>query len=155
MIKQAAALPYRLRSDGAFEILLVTSRGKGRWILPKGKIDQGRKPADTATAEAFEEAGAIGRIGPNPIAESMMTGWGPISVHTLLVEKVFAEWPEMKERQRRWVNINEASHFVRDKGLRALLDRVAQDGATAFPGFLNPVEYSGEDSENLVSSGAA
>ena len=34
--RQVAALPLRLAKNGAIEILLVTSRDTGRWIIPKG-----------------------------------------------------------------------------------------------------------------------
>ena len=32
---QVAALPWRLR-EGTVEIMLITSRDSGRWVLPKG-----------------------------------------------------------------------------------------------------------------------
>ncbi|RWP26166.1 MAG: NUDIX hydrolase, partial [Mesorhizobium sp.] len=35
-IAQVAALPYRRAADGDAEILLLTSRQTGRFILPKG-----------------------------------------------------------------------------------------------------------------------
>ena len=33
---QYAALPYRRRADGIVEVMLVTSRDTGRWVIPKG-----------------------------------------------------------------------------------------------------------------------
>ena len=128
MIKQAVALPFRFGKDGALEVLLVTTRGKGRWILPKGKIDQGWRPAETAAAEAFEEAGVSGAILEPPIAESIATGWGRVSVHAIQVERVLDEWPEMGQRERRWVAIDDGVEMVNDKGLQQLLNRVATEG---------------------------
>jgi 8-oxo-dGTP pyrophosphatase MutT (NUDIX family) len=49
------------------EILLVTTRGTRRWIVPKGWPIKGLRPAKSAAREAFEEAGVTGRIGPKPI----------------------------------------------------------------------------------------
>ena len=43
------------------EFLLVQSRG-GRWIFPKGSVEAGLSPAQSAALEAFEEAGVRGRI---------------------------------------------------------------------------------------------
>ena len=43
--------------DGKGKILLVTSRGTGRWIVPKGWVERGVAAADQAAQEAFEEAG--------------------------------------------------------------------------------------------------
>ena len=34
---QYAALPYRKSPEGETQILLVTTRKRGRWILPKGR----------------------------------------------------------------------------------------------------------------------
>jgi 8-oxo-dGTP pyrophosphatase MutT (NUDIX family) len=58
---QYAALPYRARGKSELEVMLVTSRGSRRWIIPKGWPKRGIPAHDTAAKEAFEEAGVIGR----------------------------------------------------------------------------------------------
>jgi 8-oxo-dGTP pyrophosphatase MutT (NUDIX family) len=58
---QFVALPYRLDGDVGIEVLLVTSRETGRWIIPKGWPIKGFKPAKSATREAYEEAGVRGK----------------------------------------------------------------------------------------------
>src|SRR5690606_4821481 len=65
--EQYAALPWRVGRHGGIEILLVTSRQRGRWIVPKGWQATGLSPSRSAAREAFEEAGVIGPIGPDPI----------------------------------------------------------------------------------------
>ena len=60
--KQIAALPMRWKKDGTFQILMVTSRDTGRWIMPKGWTMDGKKPWTAAEIEALEEAGALGYI---------------------------------------------------------------------------------------------
>ncbi len=60
---QYAALPYRITKPGVLEFMLITSRGTGRWIIPKGWPMKGRKPPKAAAREAFEEAGLRGEIG--------------------------------------------------------------------------------------------
>ena len=65
---QFAALPWRLCEGGTREIMLPTSGGAGRWVIPKGWPIKGRKPAEAAAREAYEEAGLIGHIvGKRPI----------------------------------------------------------------------------------------
>ena len=49
------------------EIMLVTSRGTRRWIIPKGWPKRGMPPYDTAAKEAFEEAGVLGKVNKRPI----------------------------------------------------------------------------------------
>jgi len=60
---QFAALCYRLGKDQKEpEILLLTSRGTGRWVIPKG-WPMGSKPGhEVAKQEALEEAGVVGDV---------------------------------------------------------------------------------------------
>jgi len=45
-----------------YEILLITSRGSGRWIIPKGWPMKGHNLPQAAIIEAYEEAGIRGEI---------------------------------------------------------------------------------------------
>ncbi|MCB1509721.1 MAG: NUDIX domain-containing protein, partial [Hyphomicrobiaceae bacterium] len=65
--RQIAALPYRRRDDGVFEVCLVTSRDTGRWVLPKGWPMRGRTNWEAAAREAYEEAGLVGEIEKSPV----------------------------------------------------------------------------------------
>ncbi len=66
-LKQVAALPFRVGADGRIEVLLITSRDTGRWIIPKGWPMAGRKAHQAAEREAYEEAGLEGQIAANPV----------------------------------------------------------------------------------------
>jgi 8-oxo-dGTP pyrophosphatase MutT (NUDIX family) len=59
---QYAALPYRQKGDSSTEVLLVTSRDTGRWIIPKGWPLKGKAPHRAAAREAHEEAGVVRKI---------------------------------------------------------------------------------------------
>lgn len=43
------------------QVLLITSRDTGRWVLPKGWPMRGRSMAQAALIEAWEEAGVEGQ----------------------------------------------------------------------------------------------
>src|SRR5438876_10030591 len=58
--QQVAAVCYRIRGGG-IEFLLVRTR-QGRWTFPKGGVEPGLTPAQSAALEAHEEAGVHGRI---------------------------------------------------------------------------------------------
>jgi 8-oxo-dGTP pyrophosphatase MutT (NUDIX family) len=58
--QQVAAICYRQGKKGV-EFLLVKTRG-GRWTFPKGGVEPGLTPAQSAAIEAVEEAGVHGRI---------------------------------------------------------------------------------------------
>ena len=64
---QYAALPWRRRRGHTVEILLVTTRRTGRWIVPKGWPVSGCSPGECAAREAMEEAGVLGVVAAKPI----------------------------------------------------------------------------------------
>lgn len=55
---QYAALCYRHLPGYTLEILLITSRDTGRWVIPKGWPMKGGRAHQVAAREAFEEAGS-------------------------------------------------------------------------------------------------
>jgi 8-oxo-dGTP pyrophosphatase MutT (NUDIX family) len=122
---QYAALPYRLRADGAVEILLVTSRETERWVIPKGWPMKGRQPHVSAAREALEEAGLVGRTDKEPIgsyrynkrlkdgAEVPCT----VEVFPMEVRLQKKKWPEKGQRTLRWFPPEEAAEAVDEAGL--------------------------------------
>jgi 8-oxo-dGTP pyrophosphatase MutT (NUDIX family) len=61
-ISSGAVLVRRMR--GRWWLAAVRPQGKreGVWALPKGLVDAGEPPAETALREAFEETGVRGRL---------------------------------------------------------------------------------------------
>ena len=115
-LPQASAVPFRIR-DGRPEVLLITNR-KGHWIFPKGIIDPGETPDETARKESREEAGIHGTIRGGPIAHYTHEKWDAlcdVTVFLLEVEAEDAHWLEGSERQRAWFTMEEAREVVRGK----------------------------------------
>jgi 8-oxo-dGTP pyrophosphatase MutT (NUDIX family) len=128
MAVQSAAIPYRYDADGQLEILLVTSRKKRRWVLPKGHVRPGMGPHSSAAKEAFEEGGVIGRTEADPIANYLRKKRNDpedeplsVTVHPMAVTTEAPVWPEMRERERRWATIPIALSLVEGKGVREAL----------------------------------
>ena len=123
-----AALPFR-RSHGQWEVLLVTSRRSGRWIVPKGRPIKGCTAARTAKIEAFEEAGVSGAISRRSIGVFEMksrfarprTKASRIEVFPLAVSRQHESWQEESLRSRRWMTIGQAMKTVHPEGLCDLL----------------------------------
>src|SRR3954464_12119210 len=65
--KQFAALPWRIGDGGIRQVMLITSRDSGRWVIPKGWPMKGRKPHEAAAIEAWEEAGGRGGVRKKPV----------------------------------------------------------------------------------------
>jgi 8-oxo-dGTP pyrophosphatase MutT (NUDIX family) len=57
---QAAAVCYRMSRLHVEFLLVKTSSGK--WTFPKGRLNPGMSASESAAQEAWEEAGATGRI---------------------------------------------------------------------------------------------
>lgn len=132
--RQVAAIPIR-EGRGGPEVCLVTSRGTGRWIVPKGNVPHGVAFPDMAAIEAYEEAGVTGHIDKRPIGsftygKRSPTGEarGPlirVDAYILMVLEELDEWPEKDQRQREWVPVAEAALRVQEPGLVTLLLKLA------------------------------
>lgn len=127
--RQVAALCYRKGKDGK-QVLLVTSRDTGRWILPKGWHEEGLSAADAAAREAWEEAGVReGRVGDRPVGsfdyrKKLDNGAeAPVEtdVFALKVRRLERDYPEAEERKRRWVSPEKAAEMVAEPGLQRIL----------------------------------
>lgn len=119
---QAAALPVR---NG--QVCLVTSRSRRRWVVPKGCVDPGHTPAQTAVAEAWEEAGLVGVLHPEPIGSysyEKAAREHHVTVFVLHVTEEKANWPERDERTRVWLAPAEAVLRIDEPGLRTLIRKL-------------------------------
>lgn len=123
-VQQSAALPYRV-SDGRLEVLLVTGRQSGDWVIPKGHVERGLGPSRSAAKEALEEAGVVGRIGDVSVGQYTYTKRERehvVDVYELSVHREFSEWDERAQRLRKWMSVEEAARRVGNKGLRRLIE---------------------------------
>ncbi|MEP6786129.1 MAG: DUF47 family protein [Sphingomonadales bacterium] len=142
-MRQIAALPYRLEpdTDGAgIKVLLVTSRGTGRWVIPKGNIDAGLSPHASAALEAQEEAGVRGALCPIPLGSyryrkrrssgaSLMVD---VEVFPLAVNDELPTWKEQAERERKWFTLSDAADAIDEPDLRDLIRSFAPAEFKAF-----------------------
>jgi len=124
LTKQASAVPFRV-VGGVVQLCLITSLSSGRWGFPKGLIDPGETPPETALKEAYEEAGLRGRIVGEPLGEYRYAKWGTmLTVTAFLMEVSQCEnaWLEADRRQRRWASTDEAARMLDRRHLVRLLD---------------------------------
>ena len=125
---QYGAVCWRMHR-GKVEVLLITSRDTGRWIIPKGWPIAGLAPAEAAAREAWEEAGVQGEV-----AGDGLGGYGydkvlsqkkllpcQVQVFGLRVAKLKDKFPEQAERRRKWFAAEKAARKVAEPQLRDLL----------------------------------
>src|SRR5262245_20334972 len=136
--QQVGALCVRRAEDGSHQVLLVTSRGSGRWIIPKGWPVKRLKDHQAAAREAEEEAGVSGKVRSKPIGnytypkiDGRRARSLRVAVFLLSVRRERRRWPEHAERQRAWFPLHKAAREVREPGLRTLIREISQSAAAA------------------------
>jgi 8-oxo-dGTP pyrophosphatase MutT (NUDIX family) len=127
--QQFGALPYRWSRNGSLEVLLVTTRGRKRWIIPKGWPVPGLQPHKSAAREAFEEAGLVGYLDPKAVGSFRYNKrLGPgrqvrctVEVFPLHVDHQRPHWLEKGERETRWLSVKKAANLVSEPDLKKIL----------------------------------
>jgi 8-oxo-dGTP pyrophosphatase MutT (NUDIX family) len=129
-LTQHAALCHR-PAAGGHEVLLVTSRDTGRWILPKGWPVRGKSGATSALQEAYEEAGVSGRAdkhcvgvyGYDKIMDDGRRVACMVSVFAVRVQHLADSFPECGQRRRAWLSPADAAARVAEPELADLILR--------------------------------
>ncbi len=125
---QFGALCYRVRDDKV-QILLITSRGTGRWIIPKGWPVDGETPAGAAATEAFEEAGVEGKPSDECLGIYSYTKTVPkgdnlpivVAVFPFKVKRELKDFPEAGQRKRKWFSLKKAAAMISEPELAPLI----------------------------------
>ncbi len=128
VVCQVAGLCWR-QSEGRIEVLLVSSRDTGRWILPKGWPLRGRDAAASALREAFEEAGVEGKAATHPVGRypyvkvvGADSGFPcEVAVYPIEVRRLRDSFPERNQRRRKWFAAEIAAEKVDEPELGALI----------------------------------
>jgi 8-oxo-dGTP pyrophosphatase MutT (NUDIX family) len=123
LIRQAAVVPVK---NG--QVCLVSSRSGKRWVVPKGCMEPGKTAGEIALQEAWEEAGLVGLLVPEPIGSYVYEKDGfvcHVIVFLMQVSDGVDNYPEAGMRQRAWLSISQALSRVEDAGLRDLIRGVA------------------------------
>jgi 8-oxo-dGTP pyrophosphatase MutT (NUDIX family) len=122
VLRQAAVIPV---VDG--RVGMVTSSSGRRWVVPKGMIDSGHSPGEAALLEAWEEAGLVGVLSPDPVGSYLYEKYGRthhVLVYVLQVTEEAVDWPERGVRKREWVDPAEAVERIEEPGLKDIIAAV-------------------------------
>lgn len=125
---QFAALCYRTNKE-KLQFLLITSRERGRWIVPKGWPIADQEAPDAVMTEAWEEAGVRGVVDPRPIGLfSYMKEYADrpnlpcmAMVYAVEVSGLARSYPERSERERKWVSRKKATSMVDEPELARII----------------------------------
>lgn len=134
-MQQIGALCWRMHR-GKIEVLLITSRDTGRWVIPKGWTMPDRNEAEAAAQEAWEEAGVTGALTPRSLGsygydKVMKPGIllpCTVAVYPIRVGQLADRFPERKERRRKWFSADKAARKVAEPSLRNILAHLSEAG---------------------------
>ena len=120
---QSGVIPFRFVKN-RLQVLLVTTRKRNYWIIPKGVVERTLSPAESAAKEAYEEAGLVGEVGWTPVGKFKHRKWGGVCtviVFPMEVNEVLESWPEAAFRKRRWFAFEKACSKITSQKLAKLL----------------------------------
>lgn len=110
------------------QICVVSSRSGKRWVVPKGCLEPDKTAAEVALQEAWEEAGIVGVLQPDPIGTYFYEKAGftcHVTVFLMSVTDSAEDWPECHFRDRCWLTAPQALLRIDDPGLRELIREAA------------------------------
>ena len=129
--KQFAALPFKL-NNSELRVMLITTRRKGRWSVPKGSPMRKTEPHRAAAIEAYEEAGLVGVTAKRALGsfkhrkrKGNRKRTVNVAVFPMKVHGQERWWPEKGEREAIWVSPKAARRLVHKAQLRRLIARFA------------------------------
>ena len=122
------------KNNSTIEVALIAVKGGKVWCLPKGIIDKGESPEETALREVTEETGLKGRL-----IEKLgdITYWYYLkeeeakckkTVHFFLIEYESGDFSrhDWEVEGVAWFPINEAIKKARYKGEREIIEKAKE-----------------------------
>jgi len=102
--------------------------------VPKGWMMDGRQAHEAAEIEAWEEAGAKGKIAPQALGQFTYDKVHPskpaqrcdVTVYPLRVLRLESRFPEQRERSRKWFSARKAARLVAEAELAEIIQMAGQ-----------------------------
>ena len=125
------------RMRGRYWLAAIRPQGKreGLWALPKGLVDPGEKPAETALREVHEETGCAGELGPKLGDVKYVYTWDGERIFKI-VSFYLVRWKQgrlgeideamgREVAEARWLPLDEAPRLLAYKGEREMAAKAA------------------------------
>jgi len=122
--RQSAVIPYRVEKDKT-EVLIISSSTDKHWLIPKGIHEPGLSAQESASNEAYEEAGVTGQISEAEIGCYKYEKWEGVCAVSVFIMRVSSmlnedQWKE-SQRERRWVAVQEAVKLIHNNDLANII----------------------------------
>lgn len=132
---QSGVVPYYYL-DGKLKIVLIRTKRKDNWGIPKGGIEPDMSPESSAKKEAFEEAGLSGMIvGPKLGRYHYVKGKTgrdqTVTVFAMQVDKMAKVYNEVEWREREAMSPKKALKRLEKKQKKMLKELLRRLGHNA------------------------
>lgn len=129
-------LVRRMRGRWWFAAVRPQGKREGTWALPKGLVDRGEKPAETALREGFEETGVPGRLASKLGDVRYVYTWDGERVFKIVSfflaharrGRIGALPPgmEIEVAEARWLPLADGSALLAYKGEREMVEKAVE-----------------------------
>jgi 8-oxo-dGTP pyrophosphatase MutT (NUDIX family) len=123
-LTHAGGIVRRDGPGGSTFLLVRASRAPFDWVLPKGHIDDGEEPEQTARREVAEEAGVMAAI-ERPAGDLIFDVRGRTIHVRYFVMRYSGETEASEEREVRWCSLAECERLLLYEDTRELVRRAA------------------------------
>ena len=118
---------YCFKGRGKKHRMVVITSSTGRWIIPKGQVEDDLRNREVALEESWEEAGIRGKL-KGAMREFVVDRGGKArwKVFPVKIRSLADSWPEKKRRKRRLVRVEEALSLIDNADLRRAVRKLGE-----------------------------
>jgi len=126
IVEQAGTVLYRM-NNGQLEILTVRSKNfPEQRIFPKGHMETGETPEQTALRELLEEGGMVGEIGPYCGLREFVFNNKRYRVRYYAAKYISKDNDGEPNREPRWTSVEETRSILPYDDLKEVLDKCVE-----------------------------
>ena len=119
-VTHAGGIVFR-REEAAVTYLLVTAKNSEEWVLPKGHVEKGEQPEQTALREVLEETGVVGRLRGRIPRDFNFTAKGEKVTIAFFLMEWEREGQAAENRSKEWLSLQRALERATHEETRAAL----------------------------------
>jgi 8-oxo-dGTP pyrophosphatase MutT (NUDIX family) len=123
-LTHAGGVVQSLRNGQPIFLLVRASRPPHDWVLPKGHIDEGERPEETARREVREEAGIDAEVVRHVGDVAFAYGQHDLRVRYYLMSARGTTTP-LENREICWCSLADAERLLKFENVREIVRRAA------------------------------